>query len=407
MDEFRVGFLPANYGSVTSIPVNVEGVEFGALHVGFSGGAPNRRQELAIADLVGAVVLPSVGDVIVSAICYRAQTSSCCGSGGADRVRSVVSVASFPSTEDGKARAERLATALICAAQGFDVLGPRPPRRRLLAFINPTSGPGKGVQIMRTICTPILEDAECDVTVIVTRNARHPVELLRDMPSSELLAYAGVLAGGGDGTLHLVLQGIMARADWATIASRVVLGSLPTGSGNAMAASICAAAGVPYSVTNGTLFIAKNSRTPLDITSVFVNAQHADGLGPGVTVPGWGERRYSFLSTAWGIIGDLDIESESLRCLGALRFDVMGLIRALALRKYQGRVWYLPHDEVAHPVATSVGVATGLTDGLHDASAEPLTQGTSSAPPAITLLRPFSESLPSPWKCIDGPFTLA
>lgn len=38
---------------------------------------------------------------------------------------------------------------------------------------------------------------------------------------------------------------------------------------------------------------------------------------------------YSFLSLTYAFVADLDIESEKLRCLGGLRFDVYGVIRAL------------------------------------------------------------------------------
>ena len=40
---------------------------------------------------------------------------------------------------------------------------------------------------------------------------------------------------------------------------------------------------------------------------------------------------YSFLSVAWATIADVDLNSEVLRCLGALRFDIWGAWRVLSL----------------------------------------------------------------------------
>lgn len=404
----RVGLVPADYGTVSTPPTRVEGVEFGAAHVGFvaPGGL---RHEIAIADLVGSVSTSTASETVVSAIVYTVAASGCCGSGdaAANRTRHVVAVACFPKTADGGARADRLSTALSCAAQGLDVKGPRPRPRRLLAYVNPKSGPGKGAEIFRTACAQMLEDAGCTVTVVETQRAGHSADELRALPAAELLSYDGVLAGGGDGSLHELVQGVFARADWAVVAQRVVLGHLPLGSGNGITASLCSAARLPYSVSNATLFVAKNARTPLDIASVFA-------AGGGVA-PGWGERRYSFLSTAWGIVGDLDIESEALRFLGAARFDVMGTVRALALRRYQGRLWYLPAEPEG--VAVTPYFTTPLSSNAADvergeglADVPPSTPR-GGAPPIVAHLRPFGEPLTTGaggerWQCIEGPFTL-
>lgn len=53
---------------------------------------------------------------------------------------------------------------------------------------------------------------------------------------------------------------------------------------------------------------------------------------------------YSFLSFGWGLMADIDIESERLRFLGEPRFTIWSLYRALSLRKYQGTLSYLPAE---------------------------------------------------------------
>ena len=40
---------------------------------------------------------------------------------------------------------------------------------------------------------------------------------------------------------------------------------------------------------------------------------------------------YSFLSVAWSVIADIDLNSEVFRCLGPFRFDLWGFWRVLSL----------------------------------------------------------------------------
>lgn len=47
---------------------------------------------------------------------------------------------------------------------------------------------------------------------------------------------------------------------------------------------------------------------------------------------------WAFLSIGWGLLSDIDIESESLRILGGHRFSVWAVVRALGLRKYRGKL---------------------------------------------------------------------
>jgi sphingosine kinase len=57
----------------------------------------------------------------------------------------------------------------------------------------------------------------------------------------------------------------------------------------------------------------------------------------------------SFLSYSYGIVSDIDIESEAIRFLGSLRFDVWAVWRVLTLRTYRARFSYVPagkHVEV-------------------------------------------------------------
>ena len=48
------------------------------------------------------------------------------------------------------------------------------------------------------------------------------------------------------------------------------------------------------------------------------------------------------LSLSWGVISDIDIESEVFRWMGGARFTVQALVRVMAPRVYSGKVSYLP-----------------------------------------------------------------
>jgi len=65
-------------------------------------------------------------------------------------------------------------------------------------------------------------------------------------------------------------------------------------------------------VLHATFMIAKHSVMPLDLVAVDTCT---------------GQRLYSFLSVAWGIIADVDKESERFRNLGNARFAVQASIR--------------------------------------------------------------------------------
>ena len=54
---------------------------------------------------------------------------------------------------------------------------------------------------------------------------------------------------------------------------------------------------------------------------------------------------YGFLSLTWGLLSDVDIESEKYRFLGPLRFLLVGVQRILSLRHYHGTFYYLPEQD--------------------------------------------------------------
>lgn len=61
------------------------------------------------------------------------------------------------------------------------------------------------------------------------------------------------------------------------------------------------------------------------------------------------EQVYSFLSISYGIIADIDLQSEGLRWLGSTRFDLYGLVRFCKLYTYSATLYYSQQPQVEMP----------------------------------------------------------
>ena len=341
---------------------------------------------------------------------------------------------------------------------------PPPAPRSLLVYINPVAGAGNGKALFAEL-EPMLADAGCVCDVILLQSRGVPTREVSVMPASRLFAYEGILAVGGDGTLSEVVEGLMAREDWENAISSIRLSLIPAGSGNGLAVSLASAASLPFSHWTSGHAVAKGRVSNLDMASTFVKwsspvATQDDQSGPGsessppplwVNQPGvrqvtsplssstlmptpltfppadsgvgmitrrdgfWGTRKFSFLSLEWALAADIDIESESLRFLGNLRFDVYALIRVLWLRKYKGRFSYLPPPPSSSPppVSPAPGSATGAgarpTTPVGALASPPSTSSGVPSSPHLPLLKhlvPFDHPVPPDWVTLEGTFTL-
>lgn len=90
-----------------------------------------------------------------------------------------------------------------------------------------------------------------------------------------------------------------------------------------------------------------------------------------------------FLTFSYGIIADVDIESECLHFLGAVRNDIWAVWRILIMRKYACRFSYL--NTLPSPDSMGEGALSRMSDT--DAH--------------VPLL---SEEVPSSWNSIEGDF---
>jgi sphingosine kinase len=70
---------------------------------------------------------------------------------------------------------------------------------------------------------------------------------------------------------------------------------------------------------------------------------------------------FSFLSVGWGLIADIDIESERLRSIGQKRFTVWSIHRLISLRTYVGKVSYLPVLASANQRKPHQAITSGIS----------------------------------------------
>jgi len=140
----------------------------------------------------------------------------------------------------------------------------------MLLIVNPEARHGETRQLVPVI-EQLLQSAEFDLTL--TAYMGHAAEIARDAQGYDVL-----VAVGGDGTVHEVLNGIMARPE----GDRPVLGLIPTGSGNDTRRTV----GVPEDIAEATLALISGRRRRFDIgrcNGMYFNNSFAAGLDARVT----------------------------------------------------------------------------------------------------------------------------
>ncbi|KAL9321269.1 hypothetical protein ACSQ67_013108 [Phaseolus vulgaris] len=308
----------------------------------------------------------------------------CCSTGASTRLARN-DVVFMPSSEES----HRLWCQKLC--EFVDSLG-RP--KRLFVFVNPFGGKKSAAKIFDEQVKPLLEDAQIEITVQETKHQLHAKEVTQSL---DITKYDGIVCVSGDGILVEVVNGLLQREDWNT-AIKIPLGVVPAGlsfsllflpcvegTGNGMAKSLLDSVGDPCEIANAVHAIIRGNKRPLDVATIIQ-----------------GEIRFfSILMLAWGLVADVDIESEKFRWMGSARLDFYGLCRLLNLRQYIGCVSFVPapgYEAFGEPTSypgkstTSKGSNSGPNEAEH-ANKE-----------RLCYLGPEINVENLNWRVINGPF---
>ena len=196
---------------------------------------------------------------------------------------------------------------------------------KTLVILNKKSGAGKAVKIYREQVAPIFEEkfGKDEFDVHEVERGKEAYGLISKYSNASLLH--GIISVGGDGTAGKIIQALIDRK-----CGTVPVGIIPAGSGNALAASIFHQSkreGDIYSPESMAQIIVSGRTQPLSLWQYKTNT---------------GKTGHSFLGLSFGIISDIDIDSEPLRkILGKKRFGLMGFFKGLRHKSYPATLTYI------------------------------------------------------------------
>lgn len=257
--------------------------------------------------------------------------------------------------------------------------GKGPHGCRVVFVVNPFSGTKKALSMLASV-RHLFDIAGMHITVIETDRAGHAREIGRDI---NLATVDRLVCVSGDGLFNELINGLLEREDWEN-AIKLPLGIVPAGSGNGIAASL----GTPNAVA-AALAIIKGHMRPVDILRTTQN----------------GKAFYGFLSLTWAMISDVDIESDKLRWMGPARFSVGALKRIISLRKYKGKITFLPAPNMPepHPECVSFANCARCKDDHVPIPAQVREDGKRVLP---NYLYDVTQPPPADWRVIDDEFVV-
>jgi len=190
--------------------------------------------------------------------------------------------------------------------------------KRILLIYNPHAGKGKGEELMREVIRPGCQARGMEVVECQTEYVNHAREI---GISQDLTGMDAVVALGGDGTIHEVANGLLQRS--TGVAGQIdlpPLGVIPLGSGNAMAADFR-----QNQLHRGALIsMHKEIRSVADWSLDRVKHGHSCCIDT-MEVAAADQKVASISLVLFGMLAEVDIVAEPLRCMGPTRLDTVAL----------------------------------------------------------------------------------
>jgi YegS/Rv2252/BmrU family lipid kinase len=183
------------------------------------------------------------------------------------------------------------------------------PEKHVTVLVNPRSGTRRGLAVLEEV-KPVFAAAGTELRVQVTTHAGHAAELARTL---DLDGCDGFCLIGGDGTLHEVVGGLMARE----APTAVPIGIIPGGTGDSVAQHLDC-----LDPIKAARRIVAGKTQPLDA----VRVQMGEDLAHCVNIAGW------------GAMVDINRTAERLRALGPPRYAMAALAHILRARRRRARL---------------------------------------------------------------------
>ncbi|CAL9736753.1 sphingoid long chain base kinase 4 [Monosporozyma servazzii] len=188
--------------------------------------------------------------------------------------------------------------------------------KSILIIINPHGGAGKALTLFNELVKPILDSSPfINYEVVHTKYYQHAIDIARDM---DITKFDTVACCSGDGIPNEVINGFYQRTDRSTVFNKVCVTQLPCGSGNAMSVSCHWTMNPSYS----TLCLLKSVESRIDLMCC-QQPSYVDE-----------SPRLSFLSQTMGVIAESDINTEFIRWMGPVRFDIGVAFNIFQSKKY-------------------------------------------------------------------------
>lgn len=254
---------------------------------------------------------------------------------------------------------------------------PSPSSRKYLIFVSPKSGSGRALTIFKQRVLPMLAEASISYDLIITDRQNAARDYVNT--AEDLNKWHGIVVVAGDGLVYEVVNGLMERSDGLQ-AIKTPIGVVPCGSGNGLAKSISHALREPLA-TNPFLLSTFNAIKTKVVPMDLIRLQTSNS-----TI-------FSFLSVGWGIIADIDIESERLRSLGKTRFTLWAFHRIANLKTYKGRLSYLPIPNYERTAAKTTKTSK-MNEPINKKELFQRSQSSGDAQTSSRLKPEFSKSLP-------------
>ncbi|CEF59796.1 Diacylglycerol kinase, catalytic domain and ATP-NAD kinase-like domain-containing protein [Strongyloides ratti] len=202
-------------------------------------------------------------------------------------------------------------------------------KKKVLIFLNPNSGSGTTLIDFNKRLLPALRKNNIFFEVIRTEGKNHCLEVAKNIKN--LYEYNAVIIMSGDGLIFEWINGICQRDNKIEIFNNIPIGIVPTGSGNGLLSSIFFANNISLQKQGfqerAIEIISSNSAV-----SSYVNLIHIESESSNYT---------SFLSVGWGLLANIDIDSERWRkTLGSHRFFLEALLKVVHIPSYKGKLWY-------------------------------------------------------------------